>query len=127
MGNINNSFSHRFTTSSSAACGRPTSTTASLTGLQHQAVQPVVGQHQQQLLSQVYNIKQCNLWSANINNSFSHRFTTSSSATCGRPTSPPASLTGLQHQAVQPVVGQHHHQLPSQRRRCPRSWPCQPG
>merc|ERR1712122_260068 len=98
-------FSHRFaTTSSSPTCGRPTSPAASHTGLQqHQAVQPVVGQHHQLLLTQVCNnIKQSNLWSANITSCFSHRFaTTSSSPTCGRPTSPAASLTGLQqHQAV---------------------------
>merc|ERR1712240_606804 len=95
---------HRFaTTSSSPTCGRPTSPAASLTGLQqHQAVQPVVGQHHQLLLSQVCNnTKQSNLWSANITSSFSHRFaTTPSSPTCGRPTSPAPSLTGLQqHQA----------------------------
>merc|ERR1711884_940023 len=69
-------FSHRFaTTSRSPTCGRPSSPAASLTGLQqHQGVQPVVGHHHQLLLSQVCNnIKESNLWSANITSCFSHR------------------------------------------------------
>merc|ERR1711884_155297 len=79
-----------------AAAGRPSSPAASLTGLQqHQGVQPVVGHHHQLLLSQVSNnIKESNLWSAIITSCFSHRLaTTSRSPTCGRPSSPAASLT----------------------------------
>ena len=68
----------------------------------------LVGHLHQLLFSQVCNnIKQSNLWSANITSCFSHRFaTTSSSPTCGRPS---------------------HQQLLTQRRRCPRSWPCHQG
>ena len=55
----------------------------------------LVGHLHQLLLSQVCNnIKESNLWSAIITSCFSHRFaTTSRSPTCGRPSSPAASLT----------------------------------